>query len=42
MATLSLPQLLLLDEHAAALDPKTAQRVMELTAKIVKENNLTT
>lgn len=42
MATLSLPRLLLLDEHTAALDPKTAQRVMERTAKIVRENNLTT
>jgi len=42
MATLSLPKLLLLDEHTAALDPKTAQRVMELTDKIVMENNLTT
>lgn len=42
MATLSLPKLLLLDEHTAALDPKTAGRVMELTEKIVSENNLTT
>ncbi|UCE51007.1 MAG: ATP-binding cassette domain-containing protein [Desulfobacterales bacterium] len=42
MATLSLPKLLLLDEHTAALDPKTAQRVMDLTDKIVRENNLTT
>jgi putative ABC transport system ATP-binding protein len=42
MATLSLPKLLLLDEHTAALDPKTAQRVMELTDKIIRENNLTT
>ncbi len=42
MATLSLPRLLLLDEHTAALDPKTARRVMERTAKIVRENNLTT
>lgn len=42
MATLSLPKLLLLDEHTAALDPKTAQRVIELTDKIVGENNLTT
>ncbi len=42
MATLSLPRLLLLDEHTAALDPKTARRVMESTAKIVRENNLTT
>ncbi len=42
MATLSLPKLLLLDEHTAALDPKTAQRVMELTDIIIRENNLTT
>ncbi|UCF85953.1 MAG: ATP-binding cassette domain-containing protein [Desulfobacteraceae bacterium] len=42
MVTLSLPKLLLLDEHTAALDPKTAQRVMELTQKIIEENNLTT
>jgi len=42
MATLSLPKLLLLDEHTAALDPKTAQRVIELTEKIVRENHLTT
>ena len=33
---------LLLDEHTAALDPKTAEKVLELTDKIVKENNLTT
>ena len=33
---------LLLDEHTAALDPKTAEKVLELTNKIVKENNLTT
>ena len=42
MVTLSLPKLLLLDEHTAALDPKTAQRVIELTQKIIEENNLTT
>jgi putative ABC transport system ATP-binding protein len=42
MVTLSLPKLLLLDEHTAALDPKTAQRVMELTQNIIEENNLTT
>lgn len=42
MATLSLPHLLLLDEHSAALDPKTAQRVMELTEMIICENRLTT
>lgn len=35
-------QILLLDEHTAALDPKTAKKVLELTDKIVKENQLTT
>ena len=35
-------KLLLLDEHTAALDPKTAELIMELTDKIVKEKNLTT
>lgn len=35
-------QILLLDEHTAALDPKTAKKVLELTDKIVKENKLTT
>jgi len=42
MATLSMPKLLLLDEHTAALDPKTADLVMQLTEKIVAENKLTT
>jgi putative ABC transport system ATP-binding protein len=42
MATLSLPKLLLLDEHTAALDPRTAEKVMTLTDKIVTENKLTT
>lgn len=42
MATYSNPKILLLDEHTAALDPKTAKIVLELTAKIVKENKLTT
>ena len=42
MATLSLPKLLLLDEHTAALDPKTAQKVIALTEEIVTENDLTT
>ncbi len=42
MATLSMPKLLLLDEHTAALDPKTADLVMSLTEKIVSENRLTT
>ena len=42
MATLKKPKLLLLDEHTAALDPKTARKVLELTNKIVRENNMTT
>lgn len=42
MATMMRPKLLLLDEHTAALDPKTAQKVLYLTGKIVQENNLTT
>ncbi len=42
MATLSSPKLLLLDEHTAALDPKTALKVLTLSAKIVEEQNLTT
>ena len=42
MATIQKPKLLLLDEHTAALDPKTATKVLELTDRIVKENNLTT
>ncbi|MBN2125614.1 MAG: ATP-binding cassette domain-containing protein [Deltaproteobacteria bacterium] len=42
MSTLSLPKLLLLDEHTAALDPKTGSKVIDLTDKIVRENNLTT
>lgn len=42
MATLQKPKLLLLDEHTAALDPKTSAKVLALTDKIVKENNLTT
>ena len=42
MATLQKPKLLLLDEHTAALDPKTAAKVMELTDRIVREDRLTT
>lgn len=42
MASLKRPEVLLLDEHTAALDPKTAKRVLQLTDKIVKENQLTT
>ena len=42
MATLKKPRLLLLDEHTAALDPKTAAKVLSLSDKIVHENHLTT
>jgi putative tryptophan/tyrosine transport system ATP-binding protein len=42
MATLSGSRLLLLDEHAASLDPKTAEIVMALTARLVQERRLTT
>ena len=42
MTTLTDPKLLLLDEHTAALDPKTAKKVLELTEKIVTERQLTT
>jgi putative ABC transport system ATP-binding protein len=42
MATLERPKLLLLDEHTAALDPKTAAKVLEATERIVQANNLTT
>ena len=42
MATLTRPRLLLLDEHTAALDPKTASKVLNLTEEIVDENHLTT
>ena len=41
MTTLSKIDFLILDEHTAALDPKTADIIMELTDKLVKENNLT-
>ncbi len=41
MATIQKPKLLLLDEHTAALDPKTAEKVLETTKKIVEKNNLT-
>ena len=41
MATLQKPKLLLLDEHTAALDPHTAEIIMELTDKIIKEKHLT-
>ncbi|HOA33856.1 MAG: ATP-binding cassette domain-containing protein [Clostridiales bacterium] len=42
MASLKKPKLLLLDEHTAALDPKTAAKVLEATEEIVRRNNLTT
>ncbi len=42
MATLQKPKLLLLDEHTAALDPQTAQRVMDIPDRLVRENHLTT
>lgn len=41
MATLVKPKLLLLDEHTAALDPKTAKKVLELTEEIISEQKLT-
>ena len=42
MATLQKPQLLLLDEHTAALDPKTAAKVLDATERIVQKDRLTT
>lgn len=42
MATLRAPKILLLDEHTAALDPKTAAKVLEITDRIVNESKLTT
>ena len=42
MASMRKPKLLLLDEHTAALDPKTAAKVLELSDRIVEENHLTT
>ena len=42
MATLQKPKVLLLDEHTAALDPKTASKVLETTDRIITENHLTT
>lgn len=41
MATLRQPKILLLDEHTAALDPKTAAKVLELSDKIISDNGLT-
>ncbi len=42
MASLNRPKLLLLDEHTAALDPRTADKVLQITERIVTENKLTT
>ncbi len=42
MATLQRPRLLLLDEHTAALDPKTAAKVLDISEKIIHEHSLTT
>ena len=41
MATLKKPKLLLLDEHTAALDPKTAEKVLQLSDRFIEEGNLT-
>ena len=41
MAAIKKPKLLLLDEHTAALDPKTAKKVLEISDKIIEENQLT-
>ena len=41
MTAMNSPKLLLLDEHTAALDPKTAAKVLEITEKIVREQKLT-
>ncbi len=42
MATLKKPKVLLLDEHTAALDPKTAAKVLDVTEKLVEKDNITT
>ena len=42
MSTMTPIEFLILDEHTAALDPKTAETIMELTNKVVREKNLTT
>ena len=41
MASIKKPKILLLDEHTAALDPKTAAKVLEITQKLINENELT-
>ncbi len=41
MATMVTPKILLLDEHTAALDPATAEKVLDLTKRVIKENNIT-
>ena len=41
MATIRQPKLLLLDEHTAALDPKTASKVLEITDRLITESSLT-
>jgi len=41
MATLNIPELLLLDEHTAALDPKTSEKVMDITNQVVVDHGLT-
>jgi len=41
MATMNAPQLLLLDEHTAALDPKTQRKIMQKTQETIEEKNLT-
>ena len=42
MATYVTPELLLLDEHTAALDPKTAQKVLSLSSKLIEKHQITT
>lgn len=42
MAVMSKPKLLLLDEHTAALDPKTSEKIIDITSKVVEENKITT
>ncbi len=42
MATLTMPKILLLDEHTASLDPKNARKILEITEQLVTEKNLTT